>query len=143
MLDQPTRTWLRKTLEARRTAILRENRALSRREDQLERQQHPSHRAHSILLDLNREILALIATRLARLGEHAGHDAAGYAYCSVEELAALTHAAEDAGDDIAFLAIQAEVERRDGADQAAYRTAWIRQTGDRLRRRRRRIGQAA
>jgi len=40
-------------------------------------------------------------------------------------LARLTHQAEDAGDDVTFLALQAEIEGRPAAEQEAYRLAWI------------------
>lgn len=56
-----------------------------------------------------------------------------YAGVGVTTLAQLTHRAEDKGDDIAFLAIQDEVESRPAAEREAYRREWIRQMGERRR----------
>lgn len=50
-----------------------------------------------------------------------------YAALGVVMLAKLTHQAEDEGDDINFLAIQAEIERRPHPEREAYRLEWIRQ----------------
>ena len=49
------------------------------------------------------------------------------------ELARLTHDAEDRTDDLTFLAIQDEVERRPAAEREAYRLAWIAEIRNRAR----------
>jgi hypothetical protein len=51
---------------------------------------------------------------------------------SLEDLARRTHAAEARGDDIEFLAVQAEVESRPASNQECYRRHWIRQMRNRF-----------
>lgn len=48
-----------------------------------------------------------------------------YQRAGVVALASETHDAEEAGDDLTFLAIQDEIERRRPAEREAYRLAWI------------------
>jgi hypothetical protein len=47
---------------------------------------------------------------------------------SATTLAMMTHRAEERGDDITFLEIQSEVERRSPTEQEIYRREWIRTT---------------
>lgn len=69
------------------------------------------------------KMVAGTATRETEMPD--ANQASRYAGLGIAGLAAATHVAEDTGDDMRFLDIQAEVERRTPAEQEAFRIEYI------------------
>lgn len=133
-LEWPAAEWLRKKLQAQQVTLLREGKAIAVRSGQLQRQNHPSHRAHQVLLDLNGEMLGAVNRRLAWLenDQRGVPSSSGIAIVGAEQLAALMHEAERLGDEIAILLVKVLVQGRPQDEQEEYRRARRRLAGGRL-----------